>query len=268
MFDILDLLKIDSHLDKIKVHFATAPADTYKPLREFESGRFQKWQEWQTKNNFTKPYILSLIYYKPSVWIFAGIYEVHSKIKVSENHYDFNTSLSPISEKLIGRLLIFYDKKFRNSYPHAKTIIADLKFHSIIPESRGIRVFPGIRNINITYSDLKSIITNNNEEWKAGLSGLKAIYLITDTNSGKMYVGSATGNQNVWDRWKSYSISGHGGNKLLKELLEFKGKDYVNYFKFSILEVFGDESSGLDVVRKENLWKEKLLTRAFGYNDN
>ena len=46
----------------------------------------------------------------------------------------------------------------------------------------------------------------------------KGVYLITDTSNGKMYVGSAYGENMILGRWKSYVKTGHGGNEGLKGL--------------------------------------------------
>jgi len=98
------------------------------------------------------------------------------------------------------------------------------------------------------------------------LSVTKGIYLISDTNTGKLYVGSAYGEDGIWGRWKSYvSTNGHGNNKTLKELVE-NNPNYGNNFQFSILipqTITADEA-----IRKEPLFKNKLGARTFGLNNN
>lgn len=42
------------------------------------------------------------------------------------------------------------------------------------------------------------------------------MYLITDSSNGKKYVGSATGENMIWGRWKDYIANGNGGNIELK----------------------------------------------------
>ncbi|MDK7859562.1 GIY-YIG nuclease family protein, partial [Klebsiella pneumoniae] len=72
----------------------------------------------------------------------------------------------------------------------------------------------------------------------AALSSQKAVYLITDTNTGKLYVGSATSNNGMLlKRWKDYLETGHGGNEELIKLVEAKGIKYIeDHFQYSILE--------------------------------
>lgn len=51
--------------------------------------------------------------------------------------------------------------------------------------------------------------------------------MITDKSNGKHYIGSAYGNEMIWNRWSAYVKSYHGGNKGLKPLVEQHGKEYI-----------------------------------------
>lgn len=85
--------------------------------------------------------------------------------------------------------------------------------------------------------------------------------------TGAQYVGSATGDNGFLGRWNAYAADGHGGNKLLKERNQ---RDYT----VSILEMVGSGAQRSEVLVLENLWKEKLGSRAerlgdeFGLNAN
>lgn len=138
-----------------------------------------------------------------------------------------------------------------------------------IHEDGGIGKFPEYDAINISWARLNQIITSNNSSWKGALAHQAGIYLITDTLSGKMYVGSAYGKESIWGRWYHYATDGHGGNKLLKEVVVHNGLDYIkNYFRYSILQTVPKHFDKDLVIARENHWKEILLTRKFGYNDN
>ncbi|MDD3172748.1 MAG: hypothetical protein PHF63_03680 [Herbinix sp.] len=63
-------------------------------------------------------------------------------------------------------------------------------------------------NDTITYS-----------EWHTALYYINAIYLIVDRNNGKQYVGSAYGKDGLLGRWAIYVTTGHGNNKLMKEVV-------------------------------------------------
>ena len=92
---------------------------------------------------------------------------------------------------------------------------------------------------------------------------------LTDTKTGKLYVGSATGEGGVAARWGSYLDSKHGGNKKLRELYEREGEGYFREnFEFTLLEYFGMSYDPQKVLEREQWWKDCLDTRAHGYNDN
>jgi hypothetical protein len=75
------------------------------------------------------------------------------------------------------------------------------------------------------------------DEWHGALANIKGVYLITDTTTGKHSVGSATGDDGLWQRWCSYTDNGHGGNKDLRKVLKEEGPEYKANFQYSILEI-------------------------------
>ena len=117
---------------------------------------------------------------------------------------------------------------------------------------------------------LSSILERRKQSWIAALENQKAVYLITDTYNGKLYVGSATGDKGMLlQRWSSYVDNGHGGNKELLALVKSKGFDYVKqYFQYSILENYNAKIDDHIVLKRESWWKEALQSRRFGYNSN
>ena len=124
--------------------------------------------------------------------------------------------------------------------------------------------------MKLSYSQLQKIINQRKKDWVSALESQKAVYLITDTNNGKLYVGSATSdNGMLLKRWKEYVETGHGGNKNLIQLVNEKGMDYIqNYFQYSILENYNSTISDELILERESWWKEVLKTRIFGYNAN
>lgn len=107
-------------------------------------------------------------------------------------------------------------------------------------------------------------------DWISALKSQKAVYLITDTKTGKSYVGSAYGdNGMLLNRWESYIRTGHGGNKELRELIQLKGFDYVrNNFEYVILENYNSRVDKKIILERESWWKSTLKTRTFGMNSN
>ena len=89
--------------------------------------------------------------------------------------------------------------------------------------------------------------------------------MCTDVSSGKMYVGSAYGDEMLLGRWKSYVRTGHGGNVELKCL----GFEHIKkHFRYSILDVFKSTTNDAAILSRESWWKNVLNTRVFGYNGN
>ena len=104
------------------------------------------------------------------------------------------------------------------------------------------------------------------------------VYVIADTSNGKLYVGSATGDiagtgeGGIWSRWRTYSLTGHGGNEELVGLLAPEpkglGPGHAQHFQYSILEIADTHASAEDVKRRERHWKRVLQSLAHGYNRN
>lgn len=111
---------------------------------------------------------------------------------------------------------------------------------------------------------------SDNQAWKHAL-GVKGIYLITDMKTGKKYVGKASGQEGIWQRWSDYIYSGHGGDVELNSLLRANGGiDYAREnFKFTLLEIV-ESSLEEDLDERESYWKRVLTTRmpAVGLNKN
>ncbi len=144
---------------------------------------------------------------------------------------------------------------------------SDIEFVQILPKV-SFRPFPGFDNVILSFSELKSVTkSNENVGWCNPLKSNRGVYLITDTSTGNLYVGSATGEEGFWARWAQYAKDGHGGNKELKQGITNKTLD-PQKFQYSILEIisnFSDKEKGL---LAEKLWKRKLGKKARALNAN
>lgn len=279
MIKLVDILHIDKNdFSKYKLHFATGADDKMKPYNKFLIGEFKEWQENQTNKNFNKQYVISLIYYSKNIWMFGGVYEVEQDPKpISNNSWNgwkYKTRLLDVEQDMIGRVFFYYKKEFRASYPgldlqsQSDMNPSDMYVSHILDKKVSLTDFPGFDKVNINYETLKLIVDDNIQSWKTVLSNVKGIYLIVDTVTGKQYVGSAYGDDCIWQRWVNYATNGHGGNKLLKELLSINGSKYKYNFKYSVLEVCNMSLGNEYIISRENHWKEVLMTRQFGLNDN
>jgi len=130
--------------------------------------------------------------------------------------------------------------------------------------------FTSYDRIILTYDMLKSIVSKSKEHkiWEDKLSSVAGVYLITDTKTGKHYVGSASSADNgIWGRWSSYATTKHGGNKQLIALMECD-PNYCENFIFSILDIFPIQRDRSQILECEQLYKRKLCSIQFGLNDN
>ena len=49
--------------------------------------------------------------------------------------------------------------------------------------------FPGFNAVLLSHTMLKTIIREANPSWRTALANVSGVYVITDTSTGKMYVG-------------------------------------------------------------------------------
>jgi len=265
--NLVDLLKVNGvQFDNYKIHLATGV--DHPPLDAFLTGAFKEWQERQNQKNFQCDFILSLISVDDDKWVFAGIYKVLGVTKGTTQPYLYQTKLLPNQEDLIGKVIVRYKRTSRASYIWGHKYSRYLEVFEIRAEPLSIEQFPGYNNVTIRYGKLKIIVAQKETTWKTALSNVKGVYLIADCLTGKLYVGSATGEGGIWQRWESYAITGHGGNTELKALIKSKGFEYAENFQYSILEIADSHATHEYITGREAYWKNAVLSRIFGYNSN
>ncbi|MCD6093023.1 MAG: GIY-YIG nuclease family protein [Candidatus Aenigmarchaeota archaeon] len=265
LLDVMSIQKEDLH--KYKLHLAINPKNKKEPLYELFKGTFKSWQEWQNKKNFERDYILSLIYYGRDEWIFGGIYK-RKDVKRVKDHFEYDTELLDFRKDLIGRLIIHFPRPGRQSYLNLERWVNELKVVEILRKPYTVKEFPGYENVLIDFDLLKTIIEREEPSWKTALSSVKGVYIITNKDNGKFYIGSAYGEDSFWSRWALYAKNGHGGNKELKNIIDKKGLKYASNFQFSILEVRSNITDDEEIIKRESHWKNVLKSREFGYNEN
>jgi hypothetical protein len=275
MIQLTDLLiasKVAINLDSYKIHLARSDDNVIdSPLAAFFRGvdEFQQWQEYQRRRNFTREMIVSLIELEhQDKWLFVGVYKVLGHEKKSEKHIAYSTELIKGQEDLIGRVVVHHKRVARQSYIYGEKDSVDFEVDSIRTNRLTIEVFPGYGDIQIPYKTLQTIIKQSVPTWRGALLNVRGVYLITDTLTGKLYVGSATGESGIWQRWSSYADNGHGGNKGLLSLLKEKGSDYRDNFQYTVLEIADTYSTDQQILDRESFWKKVLCSRKYGYNEN
>lgn len=261
--NIKDLIPfLEENKKEVKIHCATGSKDVYAPKKSFLNGKFKEWQEEQNQKNFERKYILSLIFWGKDEWLFAGIYERLGVKQNDKGKYVYETKLLDVANEFIGRAFFVFKKVFRNSYLCLETHIENINLLEIKKEIEK-PLFPGYDKVNVSWQDLSDYIET--DSWKTALENQKGVYLITDKSNGKRYVGSAYGQDMILGRWRNYVQNGHGNNKDLKNLTF----DYIKEnFRYSILEIFKSTTDDDSIIKRESWWKEVLMSRDFGYNQN
>jgi hypothetical protein len=194
-----------------------------------------------------------------------------------ENAYDYIINYYQYG----GKERIFdvgFNDKFYNEGKHEHTVVLyylGCLFCDLIDNKLGAHIQNFVQTndwydfrytwfLTCLYHDTAAVIEK--KDWKTALENQKGVYLITDVESGKRYVGSAYGENMLLGRWKNYVENGHGGNKDLKEL-DF---EYIKAnFRYSILEIYKSTIDDKVIINREHHWMRILLTKdkRYGYNN-
>jgi hypothetical protein len=200
-------------------------------------------------------------------WLFAGVHASRGS-SVQEGLYRYDLVELPECSEINGRLTTRFVRPGRQSYLNAENWADQLELASIMPERMKIAEFPGFKAVNLSRDELDTIVRQDIESWRAALSSVGGVYLISDTETGRLYVGSATGAGGIWQRWCQYAATGHGGNQELVSLVRDTGIGRASAFRFAILEVADTHTSDTDLLQRESHWKRVLLSRDHGHNRN
>lgn len=206
---------------------------------------------------------------------FIGVYKNHGKI---EENNSIGASIYDLSEAvgfdiLKEKVIIDWGKSAVSWHQYFSNVKEVLRIEKGLQDLNGIPYFKSYSDINISFEELTNIIKNEPEDWKVALQAVNAIYMIIDKHNGKQYIGStyAKGIRSggIWNRWLAYvQTGGHAENRSLKEILDEKGMDYARHFSWIVLETLPLRITDKEVIARENVYKEKFLTRIFGYNNN
>ena len=270
MIHLSDIIKIDEP-GQYKLHLACRDEDCVSPLDEYVTDRSKwvGWNEWRgNRNDWTREFVFSLMEFYPrsDSWLFGGVFRVLGR---NDDKY----VLEEIEEykKFVGRLIISFHRYqgMRGRAYYLENHIHDFNVVELLPSPYSGESFPGFEQICYDFSILESIFRSERSDWKAALSSVKGVYVISDKNNGKQYVGSAYGNMGVWSRWSCYIGTGHGWNDELTKLINEKSIEYAREnFKLSLVETMSMSVADETVLSRESHWKNVLLSREHGYNKN
>lgn len=284
-----DILKLsESELKNTKIRFMTNDKDgVFDPIGI--AGDEQKKEELNLKNlvhnrsrsiSFKKDVIAIGFIRLPKVrdnWLMTGIVKV-----LKDNGLGSFADAQYYKTKQYNfRLVVKYQKHEQNGIRNANEFINKLEVIELWHPDKSVeeKDFPGYKNVSVSYKELKKKIEIS-DAWRIALEARRGVYLITDTKTGKMYVGSAYGDKGILGRWETYLTSASGfdrdekengkyPNKRLQEIVKKNGVSYIREnFQYSILETFTDDVPDEYIIARESWWKKVLLTREFGYNAN
>ena len=255
--------------NEYKVHFARWNGN-HQPL-EVWARSTEDWQGWQEyrpgRNDFNRPLIFALMqfYHESDSWLFGGVYRVLAR---HDDHYD--VELTNLGNSFIGRLKLGSRYRERTTRVKMERHYDSFEVLEILREPYTGKVFPGYEEIELSFQELETLVYKDRPDWKVALENVKGVYLVTDTNTGRRYVGSAYGDHGIWSRWSDYVNSGHGGNKELRKLTKDGDLNYCRaHFSFALLEHRLSNTPDNVILEREAFWKRILFTRGrYGLNRN
>lgn len=277
-----DFFPVD-HPDRTKVKFNMNGGNVRYPAWDYLREDHPNWvtmNAYKTKhanNNLNHAdYLLAFAQYYPygaNYYIFGGMYEVKKKIPevfhvegydltLMDNFADYRKRLIIRLERPIGRDI--YNKPYSSVQRDFKPEVYELA------PSTKLGPFTGYSNVHLTHKELRQIIKQNAPEWKTALSKVKGVYCITDNSTGRLYIGSASGNsEGIWQRWSAYANVDNltGGNKTFEELKNSGAEYIIDNFSYSILEIFDMRTKREVIAQREEYWKKVFTTVKFGMNN-
>jgi GIY-YIG catalytic domain len=273
MIDLITLLKmrhVPVATHSLKIHLAVHNGKEH-PLDQYITGRFDAWQAQQSQRNFECEQVIGLIDFSregaAQQWLFAGLYTVHGSVPNpgDDKGVIYQMQRVPGLDDMAGRVVVHYARSGRASYIWYQES-QSYQVSEIRPKPMSLATFPGYNNIVLMHRDLRTITQLQPADWRTALSHVNGIYVITDTYTGRQYVGQAAGKAGVWGRWNDYIQNGHGGNKQLKEIIDQHGLAYAEHFQYAMLEVIAMYATIDEIHAREQHWMRVLQTRQHGLN--
>lgn len=246
---------------------------------KYDKERFESYQSFQSSFKFGDAKAIASFAPGPrSTAVFLGIWDIlrqveskdftadtHAQItkhKFPESwhnspHVWYELAQNSVLEEFSGRIIINWGgSAVVWVQQNTDKEIIEIKMKNSIED------FQSYDGVQLSFEDIKLLAKNphSNSTWVNALSTVRGVYLIRDSKSKKLYVGSAYGDKGIFGRWSDYAKNGDGGN------IALKGLDPV-YFEFSILEIASGTMSPQEIIDRENRWKLRLGTRDGGLNE-
>jgi len=269
--DILHLS--DEELKNTRIRFNMYNGET-NPIDEFlkNPDNLLGWNYWNSKSYRLGQIAIGFVKLNSDEWLLFTIGRITKIIALPKGERNIGYEAEPIEKykKYFGRLIIKYHNKDRQTFKIGTNVINDIKISRILESFYDGIAFPGYEKVCLSYEQLELVVKGKDQSYRNALEKQKAVYVLTDTATGKLYVGSATSDKGMLlDRWSSYIYNCNGGNKQLIELTNNEGVDYFKKnFQFSIIEHYDMTVSDKYILEREKYWKKVLNTVDNGYNSN
>lgn len=284
MIKLTDFIQTPN-VSKTKIKFNMNAGDINKRAWDFLLEDSEDWivmNAWKTRqnnNNLNKAdYLIALAQYYPygpEYFVFGGIYKVEKINPEVFNQVGYKLTLLDNYKAYRKRLIIKIQKPIgRDVYNRLYSTVQEQlnpEVYEIAPNVK-LGYFKGYQHVCLKHKELQQIIDRNEPSWKDALSHVKGVYVITDLETGQLYIGSASGNTDgIWQRWSNYAHLNNltGGNKEFLTILNEKGREYIiQHFQYAILEIFDTKTKTNTIIERENYWKTVLDTKKHGMNHN
>ena len=273
--DILQFSDEDIPNVKIKFNIHNGYSDPMELYKQNPERINTEWFLWHEKSRYFEVGRIAVCFLRiakdTDTWLLTTIKKITALLDVpKEGGIGYEAEEVEKYKKYFGRVIIKYHNEGMAMGRRYASLMDSLEVLEILNDRFTGNEFPGYENVRLTYDQLYTVIDRQLPGWVDALQNQKAVYLITDTNTGKLYVGSATAQYGMLlQRWSSYIKNGHGGNVGLKKVIDSNGFDYVKrYFQYSILENYNARMDDNYILKREAWWKDTLRSREFGMNEN
>ena len=222
------------------------------------------WLNWRGKRGdfAVGQTALQFMRLKDGCYLLVAVRKVIADTGIPQSHA-YTTEDIPEFLPYCGRIIILppdppVGQKYTQFYHN---VVDRLYVHEILPDRYSGARFPGVNNVRIRLTEIRALDIHKRLDWINALNHQKGVYLLTDRKTKKKYVGSAYGQDGLWQRWLAYCYTaGQGGNVELVKLLKEDPEYGVKNFEFAVLETFGSATPDQTIIDREQWWKETLHT--------
>lgn len=270
-FDAAKTIRLVRHADnrKVKLIKGEEVHGSIYNLYRYQKETFLQYQREQNRKRFEDvDYMVAFIGEKGTKARFVGVYKVGNKVDSPYLPNDIICDMEVVEafELMTHRIVIDWGKSTVSWCQDFDTQFKRvIRIDDGFEDADGVPRFISYYDTLLSFDQLKAVINSPHDNpWQTALRSVNCIYLISDKENGRNYVGSTYGENGIWGRWETYvKTGGHGDNIELK-------KHPAQNFQWSILEVLPINITQDQAVDRENLYKQKLMSRHenTGYNRN